>query len=489
MTDEAPKKKRRALFYALQAALLVCLIIAGVVVYRGWRFPNRQLSVPAAQAPEVDWDAAAKRLSDSVRIQTISRSAQGTRTSPLKREDAAAFRALFALMARSYPKTHAALERQIVAEHSLLYVWEGAEPGLPPVLLAGHLDVSTVAPGTQLTWTEPPFSGAVKEGVIWGRGTLDDKAFAFGVLEAVESLLTAGQRPRRTVLIALSHDQLRGGEVGARELAKAAGARAERFHAVIAEGMAIVQGFMPEVPAPIALVGVGEKGLASYRLRSESEQAMLRASEALKEAPLPAVYSGPAVHQFEFLASELPFAVRLALANPWLFSGMLEGRIEGTPGADALIRTLVTSTSFPPGYDEATLPKGSVTVTYRLRPGDSLQAVREHAAEVLKESGVKLEELPGAYPAPPSSPIDSEAFHTLHETIKAVFPEAVVAPSLALGSTDARHYQALSSNLYRFRPLLLGPADVGRTRGADERIRTADYQRVVGFYHALLSAL
>ena len=69
------------------------------------------------------------------------------------------------------------------------------------------MDVVPIEPGTDMQWTYPPFAGAVQEGYIWGRGTLDMKVSVGGILEAVELLLDQGFSPKRTIYLAFSHDE------------------------------------------------------------------------------------------------------------------------------------------------------------------------------------------------------------------------------------------------------------------------------------------
>src|SRR5262249_56078666 len=88
--------------------------------------------------------------------------------------DAAQFNGLHEFLTQRFPRVHAALTREIVNDYSLLYTWQGRGEGKPIVLLA-HLDVVPIEPGTEASWVKPPFSGAISDGFIWGRGTLDDK--------------------------------------------------------------------------------------------------------------------------------------------------------------------------------------------------------------------------------------------------------------------------------------------------------------------------
>lgn len=58
-------------------------------------------------------------------------------------------------------------------EYSLLYRIEGTgDDDSLPFMLAAHLDVVPVGEG----WKREPFAGKIEEGVIYGRGALDDKS-------------------------------------------------------------------------------------------------------------------------------------------------------------------------------------------------------------------------------------------------------------------------------------------------------------------------
>ncbi|KAF6251333.1 hypothetical protein COO60DRAFT_635459 [Scenedesmus sp. NREL 46B-D3] len=83
-----------------------------------------------------------------------------------------------------------------------------------------------VAEETVKDWQHPPFSGAVADGHVWGRGALDIKGAAMGLLEAATALLQEGFQPRRTLLIALGHDEEVGGAKGAAQMAALLAARA-----------------------------------------------------------------------------------------------------------------------------------------------------------------------------------------------------------------------------------------------------------------------
>ena len=114
----------------------------------------------------------------------------------------------------SYPRVQESLE-YIQLNDTMLYRWPGSDASLQPILVTGHYDVVPVIPGSESQWQQPPFSGAIVDGLIWGRGALDDKSGVLGILEAVTYLLDAGHQPQRTVYLSFGHDEEIGGQEGA----------------------------------------------------------------------------------------------------------------------------------------------------------------------------------------------------------------------------------------------------------------------------------
>ncbi len=83
-----------------------------------------------------------------------------------------------------------------------------------------HADVVPVVPGSEKDWLQPPFSGAIGDGYVWGRGALDDKSPMVAILEATEALLAKGFQPERGILLAFGHDEETGGHQGNQRIAE-----------------------------------------------------------------------------------------------------------------------------------------------------------------------------------------------------------------------------------------------------------------------------
>jgi len=78
-----------------------------------------------------------------------------------------------------FPVVHSSplVKWQKVNNFSLLYVVSGTNIQLQPYCLLAHLDVVPADDATN--WEVPPFSAEIRDGFVYGRGTLDDKQMVF----------------------------------------------------------------------------------------------------------------------------------------------------------------------------------------------------------------------------------------------------------------------------------------------------------------------
>lgn len=479
--------RRLALLFGLPLVLLALVLVANTLRAG----PPSDPAEPVGELP-LGRDEIAARLAAAIRIPTVSVSGA--------EPDLAAFREHHALLARQFPRLHAALERETVAEGSLLYRWPGSDPSAAPILLMGHLDVVPVEPGTEARWTHPPFSGAVDAGYVWGRGALDDKVSVLGISEAVEHLLREGFAPRRTVYLAFGHDEEIGGDHGARAIAERLAQRGVRLEFTLDEGMGIVaRGLVPAVDKDVALIGVAEKGYLTIELLAKASGGhsstppsdtsigrLARALARLEANPLPEAIRGPVAAMFDRVAGEADFWMRLVFRNRWLFDPLLRAALRGEPAQAAMLRTTMAPTVLRAGVKDNVLPsEARALVNFRILPGDDVAGVIEHVRRAIDDPQVELRVVEGREPSATSDP-DSPSFRLLSRTIREVFPGAAVAPTLVLGGTDSKHYGAVADQSFRFVPLRLAPEDLKRVHGTDERVAIDGYLDVIRFFVQLL---
>ncbi|MBL8376838.1 MAG: M20 family peptidase [Burkholderiales bacterium] len=479
------------------AGLLVAvLVLVGVLLGNTWRQGSVQVSVTPLAPLAVDAGAVAQSMAAAVRARTVSGLADPTGSE-------AAFAALQAHLRERYPLVHAQLKREVIGAHSLLFTWPGSDTSAKPIALLAHQDVVPVAPGTEALWQHQPFAGVIADGHVWGRGTLDNKVNLITQLEAVETLLKAGYKPRRGALFFFGHDEEVGGREGAVQAVAMLRQRGVRLEFVLDEGLAITDGVLAGVKAPLALIGLAEKGGVSLKLTAKappghssmppaasgaSAIGMLSAAlNQLDRHPVEGGIRGVAAGMFAVVAPELPLAQRVPLANLWLFRPVVESMLARGAATNAMLRTTTALTMVNAGNRPNVLPgDATAVVNFRLLPGDSSASVTEHVRRVIADERIAIEVL--GNPAEPSriSAADAAGFRLIERSIREVFPQALVAPGLVLAGTDSRHFEPIADNVYRFMPIRFASADLARVHGTDERIAVDQLAGMVRFYHRLL---
>lgn len=487
-----PWKRRAAIQSGIAAALAVFLLAAALMTEAFGQTAGRPAAPPDSGASAADADAAARRLAGSLVFRTIA-----SYDDP--HHNAAEFRAFHAYLEKNFPRVHAGLKREIVGGYSLLFRWEGSDPALKPALWMAHSDVVPVSPGTDQDWAEEPFAGLVKDGFIWGRGAWDNKGNLMAQLETVESLLASGFQPARTLYLAFGHDEEVTGPRGNQAIAALMKARGIHFDYVIDEGLVVTQGIIAGFTKPVALVGVAEKGYVTLKLEVKApgghssmpprETAVSRLAAAVNrvaQSPMPARIDGAAGGMFAALAPESGIARRMILSNLWLTGPLVRAQLEKSPTTDAMMRTTIAATVIQGGDKENVLPgRAHALLNMRLLPGDSVEDAVRHVTQAIADPGVAVSVQPGHSPASKVSSPASPAFHAIGASVKQAFPDALVAPGLVMGGTDARHYEAVADNIYRFSPVRVGREDTERIHGTNERLSVANYAEMMVFYRQL----
>ena len=472
------------------AAVLLLALVA-VVLFNTLRLRPEPLGKTPPPLP-VD-TAAVQRLSQALQAQTIS-----TETGPPSSEALAAFHAF---LQQSFPRVHAQLKREEVAGGSLLFTWQGSDPKAPALLLMAHQDVVPVEVGSEGKWSAPPFSGAVANGFVIGRGAIDDKGSLMAILEAAERLLAQGYRQRQTIYLAFGHDEERGGE-GAQAMAALLKQRGANIGLGLDEGYAVLDGVIGGVTAPIAMIGIGEKGYVSVELTAtgagghssmpandNSAIRIARAVERLADNQMPARIKGPSGAMLDGIAPYTSFAMRAALANRWLTGPLVERQLLSVPSTAAAIRTTTAPTILNAGTKDNVIPQvARAVVNHRILPGESIASVLEHDRRVIDDPQVQVR--PASFQQQPGTPVSPESveFQWFKALVRTSFPEAGVSPGLVVGATDGRHYQGVTRAVLRFVPITMRKDDLTRFHGNDERIGIADYMRAIAFYERLMSA-
>jgi carboxypeptidase PM20D1 len=474
--------------------LLLILFIAlafllSVIFIRTLLFKSKQVKANPVEI-KIDEKNITEHLSRAIQFETVSYS------EPEKNKKGE-FSALIKYLEKAYPKVHSGLKREIVNSFSLLYTWEGTGSGKDPALLYAHMDVVPVDEKDLGNWKYPPFSGKIADGFIWGRGSLDDKVRVTGILDAVENLLMQNFKPSRTIYIALGNDEEIGGREGAAKIAELLKSRGVSLDFELDEGMEILKGVMSGVSSDVALVGIAEKRYLSIELQAETEGGhsslparrtsigiLGEAVSNLEKNQMPAKLDGPARQMFEYIGPEMSFGKRLLFANLWLTEGLLKSKLEKTPSTNAMIRTTTAPTIIEAGVKDNIIPnKARAIINFRISPGDTVDSVVSHVKKVVNDPRITVNVMGKPKMSPIKvSAINSDAYKLIEKTVREVFTNTIVAPSLLMGATDSRHFIDMSKNVYRFAPNVLENEDIKRIHGINERVSVQNYANIVRFY-------
>ena len=478
----------------LRAVAIAILLLSFILLANTCSKSSKQLSLsdPIPPLSSDLADAAAKRLAASLRIRSISREDRVV--------DGDAFVELHRYLETNYPRVHESLQREIINEYSLVYRWEGHDPKANPILFSGHLDVVPVEPGTEELWPHPAYDGRIVDGYIWGRGALDDKVGVLAILEAAERLLEQGFQPAVTHYFLFGHDEENGGDAGAGKISEYLESLGVKAQYLLDEGGAIVENTVPFFERPVALIGIAEKGYVSLRLTvraagghsstppSQSAIGILAAAiEKVEAAPLPSRISEPLRHFMRYTAPEMNFMYRMLLSNMWLFGPAITSQMAMEPASNANIRTTTAVTLISGGVKENVLPsESSAVVNFRILPGDEVDDIIEHVEGVVDDERVEITLYGDSTEPSITSPADGPEFEGLQRAVARIYPDAITAPYLTIGGTDARHYGNLTKKRYRFLPVQLDKEDLKRIHGTSERIPVMAYSKAIQFFELLL---
>ncbi|NOQ15406.1 MAG: M20/M25/M40 family metallo-hydrolase, partial [Methyloprofundus sp.] len=372
--------------FLIALGIIIALLL--IVIVNTLTNSSRQINMASIEGISVDSQKAAERLSLAIKLKTISHQ----KTEAFIAEP---FLQLIDLISDTFPKVEANLEKKVINHYSLLYKWSGRNSSLKPVIFLAHLDV--VPPETESEWRYPPFMGTIADGYIWGRGTLDDKSSVFGVLEAVEHLISQGFVPNRTIYLAFGHDEEIGGKQGAAAIAQYLKQQGVNSLFTLDEGMVILDENLSPAQKVTAIIGVAEKGYVTLKLNARAEGGhssmpakvsavglLANAITALEENQLPSTLSGASGKMFDFIGPEMGFAKRILFANRWLFGDLIISILEEKKTTAAMVRTTTAVTMVSGGVKENVLPsQASAVANFRILPGSSSKDVLNHARKVI----------------------------------------------------------------------------------------------------------
>ncbi|WCD89566.1 Succinyl-diaminopimelate desuccinylase [Streptomyces xanthophaeus] len=429
--------------------------------------PAITAEAPAGAVDETALDEAVGFTSDLIRIDTTNRGGGDCRERPAAEyvaERLAAAGLEPALLERSPGRTN------VVARV------EGTDRGAEALLVHGHLDV---VPAEAADWSVDPFSGEVRDGVVWGRGAVDMKNMDAMVLAVVRAWARAGIKPRRDVVIAYTADEEDSAVDGSGFLAD----RHPHLFEGCTEGISESGAFTLHTGAGPALypIAAGERGTAWLKLIAHGTAGHgSKPNRANAVSRLAAAVARIGAHEWPVRLTATVTACITELAalqglsvDPRSPDFDLDAVLAGLGPAAGLVQATIRNSANPTmlkaGYKLNVVP-GEATgyVDGRMLPGGEAEFIA--TLDALTGPDVRWEFAHREVAL--EAPVDGRTFGILRESVERFDPDGRVVPFCMAGGTDAKQFSRLGITGYGFSPLKLPPGfDYWSLfHGVDERV-------------------
>ncbi|MGI5977219.1 MAG: M20/M25/M40 family metallo-hydrolase [Candidatus Limivicinus sp.] len=427
-----------------------------------------------------------EQLSRLIRCETISEAGVENREK---------FEAFHRVLFEVFPLFH---ENVTVEEFhsSLVMRWKGRAPDRAPVLAMSHHDV-VEAPGE---WKYPAFSGAVAEGRVWGRGTLDTKNNLWAMICAAEELMREGFRPACDIYFISPCNEETTGE-GAQEIVAAFKSRNIHPKFMLDEGGYIISQPLPGAEGLFAMVGVAEKSCIDIKFTARGngghasnpgpDTALVRLGKFMAAAekdkklfpaqmhPVTAAMLG---HIAPHLSGALKFLFSHISATKALLTRLMP---KVSTVAGGLLKTTLAFTMAGASDGANVLPQeawvvGNMRASIHQGPEDSVKA----AADLAKKFDIETEVIsPGVKSTP--ADLEGEGYRLVEDTIHKIFPGVEVTPYILLGATDSRYFEEICGSCIRFAPFIIDDQQFNSLHAVNENINIETLPGAVKFFREI----
>nr|WP_199854720.1 M20/M25/M40 family metallo-hydrolase [Streptomyces dioscori] len=352
---------------------------------------------------------------------------------------------------------------------------EGTDPSADALLVHGHLDV---VPAQAEDWSVHPFSGEVRDGVVWGRGAVDMKNMDAMILAVVRQWARAGVRPRRDLVIAFTADEEASAEDGSGFLAdQHAGLFAGCTEGISESGAFTFHDGTGRQLYPLA---AGERGTGWLKLTARGRAghgSKVNRSNAVTR--LAAAIARIGDHEWPV---RLTPTVRAALTELAALYGV-EPALDGPDGVDRLLEKLGPAASLVEATVRNSANPTMLDAGYKVNviPGEAVAHVDgRFLAGTEDEFRATLDRLTGPdvewefvhREVALQAPLDSTTYARMRAAVEEFAPEGNVVPYCMSGGTDAKQFSRLGITGYGFAPLKLPPGFDYQAlfHGVDERV-------------------
>jgi len=364
------------------------------------------------------------------------------------------------------------------------------------LLLVAHQD--TV--GVDLKkWTADPFAATIRDGYMWGRGSIDDKAMLAANIATMVGLKRSKARLARDVLFLSTDDEEQGGSASIKFAVQkywdkfaCAYALNEGGRVIVKDGKIQYVGVQAseKVAYNVTVTATGSSGHGSLPKPDNAVVHLAAAVEKLGTYEVPAQPSTITLRYFEQLAKieddDIAKWMR-ALEQPSRSDLAVKHLSEESPMWNSMLRDTIAPTMLQAGVRVNVVPsEATANLNIRMLPGHSIQELIGQFAKIVNDPQIRFQLAPDSGENSPPSDLSSPLYQTIERLTPQEFPGAITVPILGTGATDSASLRLHKVQAYGLEPFPMIESDSSRVHSDDERIPVDSFHKgVVFLYHVV----
>jgi len=347
-----------------------------------------------------------------------------------------------------------------------------------PVILLNHMDV---VPAEESKWSVPPFSGVIKDGYVYGRGTIDMKGMAILELMSLIYLKRHGISLNRDLIFLAVADEETGGEMGAKWVLEHHPELRDVEGVINEGGGGVIHGTRrwyevstcQKVICQVKITTKGEGGHASVPRKTSAVTTLVEVLDRLRRHTFP----------YELNQTVKEFFHRVAPLQKDTWQPVFEDiEMAIKSGAQALKEVMEEPNYYSMTHNTAAITvlqagervnviptEAMARVDCRLIPGTSPDDFLKTIKEIVDNPEVEVQATFKGVDTPPT-PHNTPLFHAIEQAIQEHDPGSIITPHLVAGATDSRYFRAAGVDCYDFIPFRLPVEEQMLIHGIDERI-------------------
>jgi acetylornithine deacetylase/succinyl-diaminopimelate desuccinylase-like protein len=364
------------------------------------------------------------------------------------------------------------------------------------LLLVAHQD--TVGVDTA-KWAVDPFSAAIRDGSMWGRGSIDDKAMLAANMATMVELKRTGAHLARDVIFLATDDEEQGGAASIKVTIQKYWDKIACAYALNEGGRVMMKDAKVQyvgiqasekVAYNVTVTATGHSGHGSLPRPDNAVVHLAAAVAKLGTYEVPAQPSTITLRYFEQLSKieddDVAKWMR-ALEQPQRADLAVKHLGEESAMWNSMLRDTIAPTMLQAGVRVNVVPsEATANLNIRMLPGHSIEELMGQFTKIVNDPQIKFQLAPDSGENAPPSDLNTPLYQTIERLTPLEFPGAIALPLLGTGATDSASLRLHKVQAYGLEPFPMIEADSSRIHADDERIPVDSFHKgVVFLYHVV----